>query len=62
MQDVTSEQTTVLEVKAKGDTEQPYADNDKNRVSIIKGHGIYTDKEKVVAKKFRTKEVRERIN
>ena len=52
----------IKSVEWKGDTEQPYADNDKNRVSIIKGHGIYTDKEKVVAKKFRTKEVRERIN
>ena len=52
----------IKNVEWKGDTEQPYADNDKNRVSIIKGHGIYTDKEKVVAKKFRTKEVRERIN
>ncbi len=52
----------IKSVEWKGDTEQPYADNDKNRVSIIKGHGIYTDKEKVVTKKFRTKEVRERIN
>lgn len=49
-------------VEWKGDTVQPYpADNDKNRVSIITGHGIYTDKEKVVTKKFRTKEVRYQV-
>lgn len=48
-------------VEWKGDTEQPYAENDKNRVSIITGHGIYTDKEKIVTKKFRTKEVRYQV-
>lgn len=39
----------------KGDTVQPYPeDNDKNRVSIITGHGIYNEPQKVVNKKFRT--------
>ena len=51
----------IKSIEWKGDTEQPYADNDKNRLSVITGHGIYTDKEKVVTKKFRTKEVRERV-
>ncbi len=41
-----------------GDTVQPYPDdNDKNRVSIITGHGIYTDKDAETVKKFRTEEV-----
>lgn len=50
------ESSMIKVVEWKGDTEQPYADNDKNRVSIITGHGIYTEKEKVVTKKFRTQE------
>ncbi|MCF0198388.1 MAG: OmpA family protein [Bacteroidaceae bacterium] len=51
----------IKNVEWKGDTVQPYAENDKNRVSIITGHGVYTDKDKVVEKKFRTKEVRYRV-
>ena len=51
----------IKSVEWKGDTVQPYEDNDKNRVSIITGHGIYTDQEKVVTKKFRTKEVRYQV-
>ena len=51
----------IKSVEWKGDTVQPYAENDKNRVSIITGHGVYTDKDKVVEKKFRTKEVRYRV-
>ena len=52
----------IKKVEWKGDTVQPYPnDNDKNRVSIITGHGIYTDKEKVVTKKFRTQEVRYQV-
>ena len=51
----------IKSVEWKGDTVQPYADNDKNRVAIITGHGVYTDKEKVVSKKFRTKEVRYQV-
>lgn len=49
-------------VEWKGDTVQPYEENDKNRLSVITGHGIYTQKEKVVTKKFRTKETRVRVN
>lgn len=54
--------STIKTVEWKGDTEQPYAENDKNRVCIIKGHGIYTDKDPRTVKKFRTKEVRYRVN
>ena len=39
-----------------------FADNDKNRVVIITAQGTEKTKEKVVIKKFRTKEVRERVN
>lgn len=52
----------IKKVEWKGDTVQPYEENEKNRLCIISGHGTYTDKEKVVTKKFRTKEVRERVN
>lgn len=48
-------------VEWKGDTVQPFPENDKNRVSIITGHGVYTDKEPKTIKKFRTKEVRYRV-
>ena len=49
-------------VEWKGDTVQPYPDdNDKNRLSVITGHGVYTDKEPYTVKKFRTKEVRYRV-
>jgi len=51
----------IKSVEWKGDTVQPYAENDKNRVAIITGHGVYTDKEKVTTKKFRTKEVRYQV-
>lgn len=45
-----------------GDTIQPYPDdNDKNRVSIITGHGIYKQQEKVVTRKFRTEERKVRV-
>lgn len=48
-------------VEWKGDTVQPYAENDKNRLAVITGHGVYTDKEAKTVKKFRTKEVRYRV-
>ena len=52
----------IKKVEWKGDTVQPYPnDNDKNRLSVITGHGVYTDKEKVVSKKFRTREVRYQV-
>ena len=47
----------------KGDTVQPYPnDNDKNRVCIITGHGVYVQKEKVVTRKFKTSERKVRVN
>lgn len=47
----------IKSIKWYGDTVQPYPDdNDKNRVSIITGHGIYKQQEKVVTRKFRTEE------
>lgn len=48
-------------VSWKGDTVQPYSDNDKNRVSIITVHGLIKKQEKVVTKKFKTEEVRYRV-
>lgn len=44
-----------------GDTIQPFADNDKNRVSIIIASGHKGGGEKKMVKKFRTKEVRYRV-
>lgn len=52
---------SLISMDYKGDTVQPFADNDKNRVVIITAEGTEKTKEKVVNKKFRTKEVRERI-
>ena len=51
----------IKSVEWKGDTVQPYEENDKNRVSIITGHGVYTEKEAHTEKKFRTEEVRYRV-
>ena len=42
--------------KAKGDTIQPFSENDKNRVVIIEATGDGTKKEKVVTRKFRINE------
>ena len=44
-----------------GDTVQPFAENDKNRVTIIKATGLKDVKDKFTVKKFRTKEVRYRV-
>ena len=44
-----------------GDTIQPFADNDKNRVTIIIATGLNDSKDKRMVKKFRTKEVRYRV-
>lgn len=46
---------------AKGDTVQPFSENDKNRVSITVVSGKGVKKEKVVIRKFRTEEKRYRI-
>ena len=40
-----------------GDTIQPFAENDKNRVSIITATGLKDVKDKKTVRKFRTKEV-----
>ena len=53
---------SLISMDYKGDTVQPFAENDKNRVVIITAEGTEKTKEKVVTKKFRTKEVRERVN
>ncbi|MBQ0049445.1 MAG: OmpA family protein [Bacteroidales bacterium] len=46
----------------KGDAVQPYpGENDKNRVSIITGHGVYNVPKKIVTKKFKTSERRVRV-
>jgi outer membrane protein OmpA-like peptidoglycan-associated protein len=52
----------IITTKALGDTVQPFAENDKNRVVITVATGDGTKKEKVVTKKFRTKEVRYRVD
>ena len=44
-----------------GDTVQPFAENDKNRVSIIKATGLKDVKDQYTVKKFRTREVRELV-
>ncbi|MCR5851660.1 MAG: outer membrane beta-barrel protein [Bacteroidaceae bacterium] len=44
-----------------GDTVQPFAENDKNRVSIIVATGLKDVNIKTMEKKFRTKEVRYRV-
>ena len=44
-----------------GDTVQPFAENDKNRVSIITATGLKDIKDKSSVKKFKTKEVRYRV-
>ena len=44
-----------------GDTIQPFAENDKNRVSIIVATGLKDINQKSMVKKFKTKEVRYRV-
>lgn len=44
-----------------GDTEQPFAENDKNRVTIITATGLKDVKDKIMVKKFRTEENRYRV-
>ena len=44
-----------------GDTVQPFAENDKNRVSIIVATGLKDINEKDMVRKFKTKEVRYRV-
>lgn len=44
-----------------GDTIQPFAENEKNRVTIIVATGLKGTKDKKMVKKFKTKEVRYRV-
>jgi len=44
-----------------GDTEQPFAENDKNRVTIIRATGLQDVKDTIMVKKFKTEEVRYRV-
>ena len=44
-----------------GDTIQPFAENDKNRVTIIVADGIRDEIDKKTIRKFKTKEVRYRV-
>ena len=44
-----------------GDTVQPFAENDKNRVTIIEASGLKDLKEANKVRKFKTKEVRYRV-
>jgi len=51
----------IMTVDWKGDTVQPYAENDANRVAITVASGMGEKKIPVVAKKFRTEEVRYQV-
>ncbi len=51
----------IITAESKGDTVQPFAENDKNRVTITVVTGEGTKKEKVVTKKFRIEETRYRV-
>jgi len=51
----------IITVDWKGDTVQPFAENDENRVAITVATGIGEKKEPVKVKKFRTKEVRYQV-
>ena len=51
----------IITAESKGDTVQPFAENDKNRVTLTVVTGDGTKKEKVVSKKFRIEEKRYRV-
>ncbi|MGM9674027.1 MAG: outer membrane beta-barrel protein [Bacteroidaceae bacterium] len=52
---------SIITAEYFGDTVQPFAENDKNRVSIITATGLRDVKDKYTVKKYRTKEVRYRV-
>ena len=52
---------SIMTAEYFGDTVQPFAENDKNRVTIITATGLKDVKDKNTVKKFRTKEVRYRV-
>ena len=53
--------SSIIKAEYFGDTVQPFAENDKNRVSIITATGLKDVKDKYTVKKYRTKEVRYRV-
>ena len=52
---------SIITAEYFGDTVQPFAENDKNRVTIIRATGLKDVKDKYTVKKYRTKEVRELV-
>ncbi len=52
---------SIITAEYFGDTVQPFAENDKNRVSIIKATGLKDVKDQYTVKKFRTREGRELV-
>lgn len=52
---------SIITSEYKGDTVQPFPNNDDNRVAIVTVTGQGTKKEEVKTKKFRTEEVRYRV-
>ncbi len=54
--------SSIITAEYFGDTVQPFAENDKNRVSIITATGLKDVKDRNAVKKFRTKETRVRVN
>ena len=52
---------SVITSEYKGDTVQPFAENDKNRVAIVKVTGEGVKKEQVKTKKYRLEENRYRV-
>ena len=52
---------SIMTAEYFGDTIQPFAENDKNRVTIITATGLKDVKDKYTVKKYRTKEVRYRV-
>ena len=52
---------SIITAEYFGDTVQPFAENDKNRVTIITATGLKDVKDKYTVKKYRTKEVRYRV-
>ena len=52
---------SVITSEYKGDTVQPFAENDKNRVAIVKVTGEGVKKEQVKTKKYRLEETRYRV-
>ncbi len=52
---------SIIDAQYFGDTVQPFEENDKNRVSIIKATGLKDLKQPYTVKKFRVEEVRYRV-